>query len=284
MQSKIFDTIVIGIGPAGISAAIYLKRFSKEVLVLGKDFGALEVNSYIDNYYGIEHIKGSDLINKGINQAKNLEIEVLKEEVLEVNLGEIFSVITKNNIYKAKTIFLATGKSRTKLNIEGLNQYEGLGVSYCAICDGFIYRGKKLGIVGSSDYMLKELETLKRFTSDITIFTNGKSFKKEGFNIVEEKLESFYGDKKLKGIKTVNNTYDLDGVFIAEGSANTLSFAKHMGLILDEKNNIMVENFMTNIEGIFAGGDAIGGLQQIVKAASDGALAAFEINKFLKDK
>ena len=283
MENKIYDTIIIGNGPAGISCAIYLKRFNRDVLVIGKDSGALEVNSYIDNYYGVSHIKGQDLIEAGINQAKDLGIMVVKDEVLEINLGLNFKVECKKNIYEAKTVFLATGKTRIKLDVKNLKEFDGKGISYCAICDGFIYRGKRLGIIGSGDYMKKELETLKRFSQDITIFTNGETLSLDGFKIVTEPIKEFFGDKKLKGIITNENIYELDGVFIAVGSASTISFAKHIGILTDEKGNILVENYKTNIDGIFSGGDAIGGLLQIVKAANDGAQAAFEINKFLKN-
>lgn len=283
-NNKIYDAIVVGFGPAGISCAIYLKRFNRDVLVIGKDYGALENDSYIDNYYGINHIKGSDLIDKGILQAKELGIEVIKDEVLEINQGLEFSVECKDHIYKSKTIFLATGKTRSRVKIENIDIYEGKGISYCAICDGFIYRGKKIGIIGSGEYMKKELETLSRFSKDITVFTNGEKTDVENYPVINEEILSFFGDKKLKGLKTINSEYELDGVFIAVGSANTLSFAKHIGLIIDEKNNLEVDNYQTNIEGIFAGGDAIGGLLQIVKAASDGAHAALEINKYLKNK
>lgn len=282
-NNKIYDTIVVGYGPAGISCAIYLKRFNRNVLVIGKDYGTLSGDTYIDNYYGITHIKGSELIDKGIEQAKELGIEVIKDEVLAINQGLEFNVECKDHIYKAKTIFLATGKTRSKVKIENIDIYDGKGISYCAICDGFLYRGKKLGIIGSGVYMKKELETLTRFSKDITVFTNGEDVNLENYNIVKEPIVSFYGDKKLKGLKTVNSEYELDGVFIAVGSASTLSFAKHIGLIINEKNNLEVENYQTNIEGIFAGGDAIGGLLQIVKATSDGAHAAFEINKYLKN-
>ena len=283
MENKIYDTIIIGNGPAGISCAIYLKRFNRDVLVIGKDSGALEVNSYIDNYYGVSHIMGQDLIEAGINQAKDLGIMVVKDEVLEINLGLNFKVECKKNIYEAKTVFLATGKTRIKLDVKNLKEFDGKGISYCAICDGFIYRGKRLGIIGSGDYMKKELETLKRFSQDITIFTNGETLSLDGFKIVTEPIKEFFGDKKLKGIITNENIYELDGVFIAVGSASTISFAKHIGILTDEKGNILVENYKTNIDGIFSGGDAIGGLLQIVKAANDGAQAAFEINKFLKN-
>ena len=284
MLNKIYDTIVIGHGPAGISNAIYLKRFNRDVLVIGKDYGALESDTYIDNYYGIKHIKGKDLIDSGIEQAKDLGVNVITDEVLEISMGLDFTVTTKKDVYHAKSIFLATGKTRAKLTIPGLKQFEGKGISYCAICDGFIYRGKKLGIIGSGDFMKKELETLSRFTKDIVIFTNGEDVDIDGYTVVKDKLTSFYGETRLQGVKTLNNSYELDGIFIAVGSASTMSFAKHIGLLTDEKNNIMVENFKTNIDGIYSGGDAIGGVAQVVKSASDGALAALEINNYLKSK
>ena len=280
-----YDTIVIGNGPAGISGAIYLKRFNYNVLVIGKDLGALEGNHYIDNYYGLKHIKGSDLINSGIEQARDLGIDVLKDEVVAIEYGANgFVVKTINSSYETKTVFLTAGKPRTKLLIGSLKEYEGKGISYCAICDGFFFRNKKIGIVGNSYYMKNELEVLKKFSNDITVFTNGLDTDVLDTKVVKDKLVTFTGDEnKLTGLDTLNAHYDLDACFIAIGSANATSFAKHLGLQIDEKDNIVVNNFMTNIPGIFAGGDIIGGLAQVSKAVCDGALASLEIKKYLSN-
>ena len=280
-----YDTIVIGNGPAGISGAIYLKRFNYNVLVIGKDLGALEGDHYIDNYYGLKHIKGSDLINSGIEQARDLGIDVLKDEVVAIEYGANgFVVKTINSSYETKTVFLTAGKPRTKLLIGSLKEYEGKGISYCAICDGFFFRNKKIGIVGNSYYMKNELEVLKKFSSDITVFTNGSDTDVLDTKVVKDKLVTFTGDEnKLTGLDTLNAHYDLDACFIAIGSANATSFAKHLGLQIDEKDNIVVNNFMTNIPGIFAGGDIIGGLAQVSKAVCDGALASLEIKKYLSN-
>lgn len=280
-----YDTIVIGNGPAGISGAIYLKRFNYNVLVIGKDLGALEGDHYIDNYYGLKHIKGSDLINSGIEQARDLGIDVLKDEVVAIEYGANgFVVKTINSTYETKTVFLTAGKPRTKLLIGSLKEYEGKGISYCAICDGFFFRNKKIGIVGNSYYMKNELEVLKKFSSDITVFTNGLDTDVLDTKVVKDKLVTFTGDEnKLTGLDTPNAHYDLDACFIAIGSANATSFAKHLGLQIDEKDNIVVNNFMTNIPGIFAGGDIIGGLAQVSKAVCDGALASLEIKKYLSN-
>ncbi|MCR5787186.1 MAG: FAD-dependent oxidoreductase [Acholeplasmatales bacterium] len=278
-----FDTIIIGNGPAGISAAIYLKRFNYNPLVIAKDNGALGKSSYIDNYYGIPHIKGTDLVDAGIAQAKSLGIEVLEEEVISIDYGaKGYTVNTKENHYDGLTVFLATGKARNSLILKGLNEYEGKGVSYCAICDGFFFRNKKLAVIGEGDFMQNELETLLKFTKDITVFTNGQTTNSDYENIVTDKLVEIIGDNEhVTAIKTDKNEYDVDGIFIAYGSANAVSFAKHMGLVTDSQNNLIVKDFQTNIKGIFAGGDVIGGLLQVSKAVSDGANAAIEIKKYL---
>ena len=155
-----FDCIVVGSGPAGISCAIYLKRFGLNVLVIGKDEGTLKIDSSIENYYGIDSIKSVDLINNGVLQAKNLGIEVLKEEVINIELSNDFIVVTSGGIYTSKSVFLGTGKARKKLNVKGLKEFEGKGISYCAVCDGFIYRKKRIAVIGSGDYMKAELEVL----------------------------------------------------------------------------------------------------------------------------
>lgn len=277
-----YDVIVIGQGPAGISCAIYLKRYNLNPLVIAKDYGALEINSLIENYYGIESIDGQELIKRGINQAKKLGIEIINEEVLEIESYPNLIVKTKNNEYQTKSIFLATGKSREKIFAKGFKKFEGKGISYCATCDGFFYRKKKIGIIGSGDYMLNELNVLKNFSEDIIVFSSEKLDINE--RVITDKIIEFYGDETLEGVKTEKEDIKLDAMFVALGSQNGFSFAKHLGIMLDEKNNIVVNNYMTNIDGIFAGGDVIGGLLQIAKAASDGANASIYIKEYLKNK
>ena len=279
-----FDCIVVGNGPAGISCAIYLKRFGFNVLVIGMDEGTLKINTTIENYYGIDSIKSVDLINNGIYQAKNLGIEVLQEEVINIELGSEFKVITNVSEYTSKTVFLGTGKVRKKLNIKGLKEFEGKGVSYCAVCDGFIYRKKRIAVIGSGDYMKSELEVLKRFTKDLFVFTNGLDTDIFDCEVVKDEIVEFSGDGVLKSIITKNNTYAVDAAFIAVGSQDTLSLAKHLGLIVDESGDLIVTNSHTNISGIFAGGDCVQGIKQIVKAAADGCTAAYEIKEYLRGK
>ena len=276
------DVIVIGQGPSGISCAIYLRRFNLNPIVIAKDFGALETKATIENYYGIESIDGKELIQKGIDQAKKLGIEVINEEVISIENYGTFEVITNKNKYEGKAVYLAVGKAKAKLNKKGLKEFEGKGISYCATCDGFFFRKKRIGIVGSGDYMLKELEVLRNFSDDIIVFSSSDLDIKE--KVVKDEIVEFYGNDKLEGVKTINDDYKLDAVFIALGSLDAFSIAKHLGLILDEKIIIVVNDYMSNIEGVFAVGDVIGGLLQVSKARSDGANAAFSINKYLKSR
>ena len=280
-MDNIFDTIIIGSGPAGISCAIYLKRYNLNPLVITTKESSLN-KALIDNYYGFKSIKGIDLWQNGINQALELGIEIKYECVTSIEFDNPFTIKTNLNKYKAKTVFIATGLSRKKINVPNLDKLLGSGISQCATCDGFFFKNKKLGIIGSSSFMEEELSVLERFSNDITIFTDGHEYQSESHEVITDEIVSFDGDDKLKGINTINNFYPLDGVFLALGNANGLDFANHLGLKVINNSLWVDDNYMTNIKGIFAGGDAIGGLLQVSKAVSDGALAALKIKNYLK--
>ena len=274
------ETIVIGSGPAGCSAAVYLKRFNYDVVVISGAETALSSAHQIDNYYGFYNISGKELYQKGLEQLNGLGIEVLNEVVTSIEYYGHFVVTTTTNTYEAKRVILATGKARNKLRIKNARNYELKGLSYCATCDGFFYRGKKIGIIGSGSAMHHELSFLKNMSSDITVFTDGIDLDVPGVKVVTEKLESLYGNEYLEGVKTVDNEYPIDGLFVAIGDASTFDFIKHMGINTDEKNNIVVDNnYQTNIKNLYAIGDAIGGVLQITKASYDGMMVAYSIQK-----
>ncbi|MFA5467159.1 MAG: NAD(P)/FAD-dependent oxidoreductase [Candidatus Izemoplasmatales bacterium] len=281
------DVIVIGGGPAGVSAAIYLKRFKLDVAIVMKDQGTLANTDHIENYYGIvEPITGSDLFALGIAQAKRLEIPVLVEEVLNIDAFDGFKVKTNQSEHEAKAVLLATGMNKAGLKVKGFQEYIGKGISYCAVCDGFLYRNKRIGIVGTGDFMFEELEVLENFTKDIVIFTNGESLGKEvtKHKTITEKIKALKGDDVLKVVETIDGDHEVDVLFVAMGTASAADFALRMGAFTENNSIVVDENFMTNIPGLFAGGDCIGGLRQIAKAVDDGAKAAIAINKHLKGK
>ena len=282
------DVIIIGYGPAGIQAAIYLKRQGIDPLVIGKDLGALEgYDDKVENYYGlVEPIYGKDLIRNGIEQAKTLGIEVITDSVISLmSVGVTFDVITQANHYETKTVLLATGKTRRTMRRTGFNQFRGKGISMCATCDGFFYRKKKIALIGCGPYMLHELEYLKKMTQDITVFTDGNELKVEvDVPVVHEKITKFIGTEKLTHIETTSNTYEANGAFIALGTPSSVDFASQLGVIIEKNNLIVDKNYMTNVPGLFAAGDIIGGKLQIIKAAYDGMNAADAIYAYLNPK
>ena len=167
--------IIAGAGPAGVSAALYAVRSGITPLVLHKGAGALEKAAKIENYYGLpKPISGRELYENGIAQLSSLEVPVLQEELLAVEYDGDYTVHTAANTYHTRSLILATGTKRNTLSLKELKKYEGSGISYCAICDGFFYRGKEVAVLGNGVYALHEAQVLEPLASKVTILTNGK--------------------------------------------------------------------------------------------------------------
>ena len=281
------DVIIIGKGPAGISAAIYLKRANIDVLVIGKGKGSLEKAEAIENYYGfVEPISGTELLDRGIAQAERLGVEILSDEVVGIKQEEGFVVETSNSKFEAKVILLATGMSRAGLKVKGFEALSGKGISFCAVCDGFFYRNKALAVIGNGDYAASEIADLNNFTQDIKLFTNGLDITTDklaaGQVTVSYKIIEIRGQDRVEAIITEKGEYPVDGIFVAMGTASATDFAKSLGALTEGINLIVNENLMTTVDGIFAAGDCIGGFWQVSKSVSDGANASKHIIKYLK--
>lgn len=310
-----FDVIIIGAGPAGISAAIYAKRSNLNVLVLYSGISNLEKATKIDNYYGFPNgITGKALFENGIIQAKNFGIDVRNEEVVSISLEiseleketdeqvNIFNVKTTNSNYTSKTIIIATGNKKIAPNIKGIKEFEGKGISYCAICDAFFYRNKEIAVIGSGNFALSEVDILRRVAKKIYVLTNGdaistknyqnteyskktidiETFKKsEKIEIIDKKIKEITGNNKVeKVVFEDGSSIPVNGVFIALGEAGANDFAKTLGIITEKNGNIIVdENMMTNVKGIFACGNITGGLLQVNKSAYEGAKAGLSVSK-----
>lgn len=278
-----YDVVIIGAGPAGISASLYLKRAKLNVLVIYKGYGALEKAPMIENYYGLkDNISGKELFENGINQAKKLGVEIVEDEVTGISFDNNFKITTANRKYIAKKVILATGTSRKAPNIKGIKEYEGKGVSYCAVCDAFFYKGKDVAVLGSGNYALHEANQLKPVVNSVTIFTNGEQIleNRDGqeFDVEERTIREFRGSEKLEEIEFEdNNIKKINGVFIAIGTASSSDLAKKIGAIVKDNNIQVDENMQTNVEGLYACGDCIGGILQINKAVYDGAKVALHI-------
>ena len=279
-----YDVIVIGSGPAGITAAIYAKRRNISTLVISKGSGALQKAEKIDNYYGfVNGISGKELYKNGIEQAKNLGIDFIEDEVINIECIDQFTVETVNSKYEAKAVILATGASRNVPNIKGIKEFEGKGVSYCAVCDSFFYKGKDVAVLGDGNYAIHELETLKPVASSVTILTNGNTMVENRDSSIEvnsKKIREFRGDTKLEEVEFEDNTIqNLNGVFIAMGTASSSDLARKIGARIENNNIIVNENMETTVPGLFACGDCTGGLLQISKAVYEGAKAGLAVLK-----
>ena len=278
-----YDVIILGAGPAGISASLYTKRANLETLILYNDKSGLEKASLIENYYGFKNgISGKELYETGIEQAKNIGVEVKKEEVVKIeNNIEYFNVVTNTNQYKAKNLILATGNKKNKPKIKGIEKFEGKGVSYCAICDGFFYRNRSVSVLGSGNYAVAETNELINIADNITILTNGEKapeFRADNVTIDTKEIEEINGENKVEEIKFKDgSTLKTDGIFVAQGVAGSSEFAKKLGIMTNKDKIIVNENMETNIKRIYACGDCTGGLLQVSKAVYEGAKAGIQV-------
>jgi thioredoxin reductase (NADPH) len=284
-----FDAVIIGAGPAGISAGLYLKRANKNVLILYHGESQLEKAHKIDNFYGFPlGITGKDLYINGINQAVNLGIEVKDLEVLSIQMNEKmeYTIRTSEEEFNSKVVILATGNKKLRPNIKGVAEFEGSGVSYCAICDGFFYRKKNVVVIGSGTYAISEATELKNVTPNVTILTNGLELNgTTDIPVINKEIKEIFGEGRVSGVKFMDDTtLDVNGVFIALGEAGGADFAKKLGIYMEKDNIVVDENMRTNIPGVYACGNVVGGLLQINKAAYEGAKAGLDAVKYINEK
>lgn len=282
-----YDCIIIGAGPAGISASLYLTRAGLNTLVLYNNFGALEKAEKIENYYGIfPTLSGKEIAKLGIKQTESLGTTVKNEEVIGLNYDGNFVIETLNSTYSSKALLIATGSSAKPLKIDGIDKFTAKGVSYCAVCDGFLYKNKEIALIGSSNYAMHELDYLKNLASKIYLLTDGKNIAKEinytNVEVISNKILAIEGNTRAEKVILENKTIDIDGIFVANDTLDANQLAKK--IYVETENNLIkvTEQMETNIPGIFAAGDCTKGVKQISKAVSDGTKAAYSIIKFLK--
>ena len=286
-----YDVIIIGSGPAGISASLYTIRANLKVCIISKNESVLEKAEKIENYYGFpKGISGNVLNSRGTEQAKNLGVDIINDEVVNIKYEKNFIVETVNSRYEGKVVIIATGKSRKTPSIKGIKELEGKGISYCAICDAFFYKGKEVGVLGNGNYAIHEAKELLPVAKKVTIYTNGKKpieNRDEELNVdfVEDEIKEIKGTNKVESIEFFSGEKrNIDGIFIAEGIASSGDLAKKMGVMLKGKEIIVNENMMTNIPGIFACGDCTGGLLQISKAVYEGTKAGLSAISYIRNK
>ena len=281
------NVVIIGSGPAGVSAALYTARAGVDTTVLTKGPGALARSEGIENYYGVPgNITGAELERRGIEGAKEVGVKFVETEAVGLTFTDKLTVETLNGDYPADAVILATGASRTAPPVPGLAALEGHGVSYCATCDAFFYRGKNVAVMGSGEYALHEASALLPLAASVTLLTGGADLTADfppEITVRTEKVEAILGEEKVTGVRLAGGEeLPMDGVFIALGVAGSTALARKMGAEVDGNKIVVDANMMTTIPGLFAAGDCTGGLLQVAKAVYEGAVAGNEAAKALR--
>lgn len=281
------NIVIIGSGPAGVSAALYAARAGVETTVLTKGPGALDRAELIQNYYGFaEPISGAELERRGIEGAKALGVQFVTTEAVGLTYMDKLTVETLAGDFPADAVILATGASRAAPHVPGLAGLEGHGVSYCATCDAFFYRGKDVAVLGSGEYALHEVQALLPVVKSVTLLTNGSpltaSFPPE-VTVCPEKVNAILGEERVSGVElSGGKTVALSGVFVALGVAGSTALARKLGAEVDGNRILVDKHMQTTLPGLYAAGDCTGGLLQVAKAVYEGALAGTEAAKALR--
>ena len=299
-----YDVIIIGAGPCGITSAIYADRAGLKTLLLEKMFvGGQIVNTYeVENYPGFNMILGTDLVAKFDEHVKSFpDIDFKYEEVLELDLKEDLKTIrTRKSTYTSKTVIIATGSTPRYLGVPGEERLRGMGVSYCGTCDGAMYRGKDVVVVGGGNVAVEDAIFLSRLCNSVQLIHRRDAFRADK-KMVENMLkidnitihydsvvEEISGDKLtefviIKNVKTNEETkLSTDCIFIAVGQIPNNKIVEGM-VKTDESGYIITDNHMaTNVAGVFAAGDGrVNVLKQIVTAAGEGAIAAYGASVYI---
>lgn len=277
-----YDIIIVGFGPAGISAGLNASIRGKKVLIIGKKSKSLEKSPSIKNYLGFNDIKGSDLYNNFIDHIKNCPVEILDKKIKAVYaMGEYFSVDLGEKMLTSKACIIAAGVDMGK-SVEGEDKFFAKGISYCATCDASLYKGKKVVLLGMNDEAIEEANFINKMASQ-TIFVNPskKDVKlDDGIEIINKKAEKFTGNLKAESlILEDGQELKADGFFIIKNSSKPESLVPSIEI---EDGHIKVNYDMTtNIKGLFACGDITGRPYQINKAAGQGQIAGLNAASFI---
>jgi len=297
-----YDIIIVGAGPAGLTAGLYAARRNLKTLVVGEVLGGqMSLAHIVENWPGTESIIGIELAEKMKKQAEKFGCEVKLDTVKGFDLkNEIKKIKTSEGELTAKVIIIATGSHYRRLEVEGEEKFIGKGVSYCATCDGPLFRDKRVAVIGGSDSAVTAAIYLSEMASETYLIhrkdqlraeeANQEQLKKSSVKIIwNSVIEKIEGDKFvnkiiIKNVKT-NETKELglDGIFVEIGEIPTTEIVKAAGVEVNEKNFVIVnKKFETNIPGVYAVGDVTGSFAQIVTAAAEGAEAATNSYLYLK--
>ena len=296
-----YDIIVIGGGPAGLTAAIYARRANKSVLVIEKGSfgGQITFSPKVENIPGFSEVTGNEFAEKLVEQALGLDAEVECAEVLEIKQGDVKTVVTDSGEFEAKTVIVATGAKHRMLGLAREEEFVGEGISFCAVCDGAFYAGRDVAVIGGGNSALQEAILLADLANKVYVVQNldfltgeqklqEKLAAKENVEIIlGHTVKGIIGDTTLTGITIADSNdnekqLDIDGMFVAIGVIPQNEAFE--GVInLDERGYVTSdENCLTNADGIFVAGDCRSKkIRQVATAAADGAVAALAACDYL---
>ena len=291
-----YDIIIIGAGPAGITAGIYGIRAGKKVLVLEANEvgGKIRQAHMVDNYPGVEHITGIELAERFYNQAMDLGIDIKTEKAMNImEMNDKKVVQTLDNTYETKTVIIATGNDKRELNVPGEKELLGKGVSYCATCDGNFFKKKDVLLVGGGEESVDDALYLAGLCNKVYFIYNRKvdlsKLDKESIEIIDKaKVNSINGENRVESVTLDVNgeTKDIEvnGVFIAIANVPETSYLLK-GISVDENGNALVgEDMITEKQGVFVAGDIrVKNLRQVATAVNDGAIAATQAIRYINN-
>ena len=284
------DILIVGGGPAGVSAALYTSRAGMQTTIIHKGSGALDKAERVDNYYGSAGVTGPALAEAGLAHAAEVGAEVINSEVIKIERhlqDEYYMVETTQASYTARTVLLATGTSRATPKLPGFTTYEGKGISYCAVCDAFFFKGKDVAVLGNGPYALSEAKELLPLVKSLTFLTNGAEPPDPlptGAAIRQEKIREIIGETRLTGVvlEPDGEILSINGLFIALGTAGATELARKLGALIENNTVIVDNNMQTGVPGLWAAGDCTAGMKQIAKAVYEGAKAGTDMVRYLR--
>lgn len=295
MADNTYEIIIVGGGPAGLAAAINGRIRNKRVLVLTKSLYSFSLKKApkIDNYLGISATSGQELNDAYLNHARQMGVEIVEKEVVGIyNLGDSFALMTNDGDYSAETVIIATGGVQ-KASIPGEQKFVGSGVSYCATCDGLLYKGKKVSVIAYTPEAVEEANYLAEVCGEVYYIKAYREKKEaegerghlelsEKVRVIEGKPEEIVGDTVVKGVKVGGELIDAAGVFIMRETIPVDRLLE--GLELEEGSIKVDRSMRTNIPGVFAAGDCTGRPWQVAKAVGEGTVAGLSAASYLDKK
>lgn len=305
-DKKIYDVIIVGAGPAGMTAAVYTSRANLSTMLIERGIpgGQMENTQDVENYPGFDHVLGPELSNKMFEHAKKFGAIYKYGDIKEIiDEGPIKKVVTSNDEYQAKTVIISTGADHKKLGVSGEDELGGRGVSYCAVCDGAFFKNRELVVVGGGDSAVEEAVYLTRFASKVTIVHRRDELRAQKIlqerAFANDKVE-FIWNKEVTNIKEDNgkvSTVQLrdtqtgeesdlstDGIFIYVGTLPLNGAFENLDITNEEGYVVADENMATKIPGIYAAGDIRDKtLRQIVTATGDGSIAAQSVQHYIEN-